>query len=168
MFFKEISSPIGLLRLWTNGTAVVRLDFCELSQKAVEPDFFRGDPEFQMKAVEVLNRAETELAEYFQGKRTVFTVPLAPEGTPFQRKVWEALRYIPFGETVSYGEIARRIGSPGAARAVGMANHRNPIPIFIPCHRVIGASGKLVGYSSGLERKSFLIGLEGPRIQGTF
>jgi methylated-DNA-[protein]-cysteine S-methyltransferase len=102
-----------------------------------------------------------ELEEYFAGERREFEVELAPSGTPFQLSVWRALRAIPYGETASYGEIAAAVGQPGAARAVGGANNRNPIAIVVPCHRVIGASGTLVGYGGGLDRKQRLLALEG-------
>ncbi len=101
-----------------------------------------------------------QLEEYFAGERRVFDLPLNPSGTPFQLRVWAALREIPYGEVRSYGDLAARIGSPGSARAVGLANGRNPIPVIVPCHRVIGASGALTGYGGGLERKQFLLGLE--------
>lgn len=111
-------------------------------------------------AFQLLEEAEKELMEYFSGNRQEFQVPLRPKGTEFQCRVWNALREIPYGKTATYGEIAARIGSPRASRAVGGANHENPLPIFIPCHRVIGADGKLVGYSDGLPRKEFLLALE--------
>ena len=101
-----------------------------------------------------------QLSEYFSGTRTEFDIPLAPKGTPFQQRVWQELYKIPYSETVSYGEIARRIGNPKAARAVGMANNKNPWLIVVPCHRVIGADGSLVGYGGGLSIKSFLLELE--------
>jgi methylated-DNA-[protein]-cysteine S-methyltransferase len=102
-----------------------------------------------------------QLAEYFAGKRRVFSLPLAPRGTPFQRSVWQALRQIPYGETVSYGELARRLGSTSGARAVGLANGANPLPIIVPCHRVIGADGSLTGFGGGLTIKRALLALEG-------
>jgi methylated-DNA-[protein]-cysteine S-methyltransferase len=105
-----------------------------------------------------------QLAEYFAGTRREFDLRLAPEGTPFERSVWEELRRIPFGETRSYGEIAQAIGRPGAARAVGRANGANPIPIVVPCHRVIGADGSLTGFGGGLEAKSRLLEIEGRRL----
>ena len=108
----------------------------------------------------LLLRGIGQLEEYFTGARKTFDLPLAPGGTPFQQAVWQALTAIPWGETRSYGQIAREIGRPGAARAVGMANHRNPLPILIPCHRVIGAGGRLVGYAGGLELKQALLRLE--------
>jgi O-6-methylguanine DNA methyltransferase len=104
-----------------------------------------------------LPETRRQLQEYFDGTRTTFDVPLAAQGTEFQQRVWKALCDIPWGETISYGELARRIGDPGASRAVGMANGRNPVSIIVPCHRVIGANGKLTGYGGGMERKAFLI-----------
>ena len=112
-------------------------------------------------ACPLLEEAARELDAYFQGRRRTFAVPLAPAGTPFQQRVWAELREIPFGATASYGEIAARIGNPRACRAVGMANHRNPIAILIPCHRVVGRSGSLVGYAGGLDIKRALLELEG-------
>jgi len=101
-----------------------------------------------------------QLTEYFAGERSTFELSLAPEGTPFQRKVWNALCQIPYGETISYGELARRIGQPSAARAVGLANGSNPLPIVVPCHRVIGADGSLTGFGGGIERKRWLLAHE--------
>jgi methylated-DNA-[protein]-cysteine S-methyltransferase len=102
----------------------------------------------------------TQLAEYFEGRRREFALPLAPEGTPFQLRVWNALLEIPYGETISYGEVAARIGDRSASRAVGLANGSNPLPIVIPCHRVIGSNGKLTGYGGGLPIKERLLALE--------
>ncbi len=112
----------------------------------------------------ILDLAERQLGEYFAGERTVFTVPLRPTGTPFQRAVWTALLTIPFGETRSYADIARQIGQPSAARAVGAANGRNPLSIFTPCHRVVGANGALTGFAGGLDAKAQLLALEGSRV----
>ncbi len=112
-------------------------------------------------SVPVLEQAARELEEYFAGERRDFTVPLAPEGTAFQRLVWAELRKIPYGTTATYGDIAARIGKSGAAMAVGQANSRNPIPILVPCHRVIGANGKLVGYTGGMHIKKTLLAVEG-------
>ena len=108
----------------------------------------------------VLEQAARELEKYFAGAMRAFTVPLSPEGTEFQKKVWEALCTIPYGETRSYGEIAAQIGNPKAYRAVGGANNKNPIMIFIPCHRVIGADGSLVGFGGGIDAKKFMLDLE--------
>jgi len=101
-----------------------------------------------------------QLAEYFAGERTLFDVPLVMAGTPFQLRVWRELENIPYGETISYGELARRVEQPSAARAVGLANGRNPISVIVPCHRVLGANGSLTGYGGGMERKETLLGLE--------
>ena len=142
-----IQSPVGQLTLLGTETALTRILF---------GDGWR-DTE---GSVPVLDQTARELEEYFAGARREFTVPLAPEGTEFQRKVWAALREIPYGATVTYGEIAARIGKPKAAVAVGQANGRNPIPIIIPCHRVVGAGGKLVGYTGGLHIKEALLAVE--------
>jgi methylated-DNA-[protein]-cysteine S-methyltransferase len=102
----------------------------------------------------------SQLEQYFAAQRTDFDVPLTLAGTPFQRSVWAALREIPYGETMSYSQLAERIGRPGAARAVGLANGRNPIGIIVPCHRVVGATGSLTGYGGGLSRKRYLLDFE--------
>ena len=123
-----------------------------------------GEEKFQEVCIEeeteTLQQAIKELREYIEGKRKIFDIPLKPQGTPFRRKVWEALSNIPYGETRSYKDIAQAIGSEKAYRAVGTANNKNPIPIFIPCHRVIGADGQLVGYRGGIEMKMKLLALE--------
>ncbi len=108
----------------------------------------------------LLKKAGEQLQEYLAGKRKFFELPFAPQGTEFQRNVWQALQDIPYGETRSYGEIAKNINNPKAYRAVGMSNNKNPLPIFIPCHRVVGANGKLVGYAGGLDIKAYLLNLE--------
>ena len=117
-------------------------------------------PDAVYMETELIRKAYNQLCEYLEGERKCFELPLSPDGTEFQKKVWNELMNIPYGETATYGEIAARIGNPGASRAVGNANNKNPIPIFIPCHRVIGASGKLVGYAYGLDMKRTLINLE--------
>ena len=108
----------------------------------------------------LLRQAKRELSEYFGGKRRRFELPLAPEGTPFQLSVWKAISAVEFGETSTYGELARRAGSPGSARAAGAATGRNPIGIIVPCHRIVGANGSLTGYAGGLDRKRALLALE--------
>jgi methylated-DNA-[protein]-cysteine S-methyltransferase len=108
----------------------------------------------------LLKEAGRQLVDYLAGKRKCIDLPLAPEGTAFQKTIWAALQQIPYGETRSYGEIAKSIGNPKAARAVGMANNKNPIALFIPCHRVIGANGKMVGYAGGLDTKEHLLKME--------
>lgn len=109
----------------------------------------------------VIEAASAQLREYFNGRRRSFDLPLDPAGTPFQKQVWHALRTIPYGQTRSYAQIARQIGRPSAARAVGAANGRNPLSIIVPCHRVIGSSGKLTGFAGGLKVKAQLLTLEG-------
>jgi methylated-DNA-[protein]-cysteine S-methyltransferase len=121
----------------------------------------QGYPRMVQRETALLACAKAQLLEYFQGKRRQFDLPLAPQGTPFRRKVWDALLTIPYGETITYWELAHRIGSPKAVRAVGQANHHNPLSIFIPCHRVVGANGSLTGYGGGLALKQFLLELEG-------
>ena len=108
----------------------------------------------------LLERAEGQIREYFDGRRQEFDLPLTFVGTDFQKKVWQALTEIPYGKTVTYGALAERIGCPGGARAVGAANHCNPLPILVPCHRVVGAGGNLTGYAGGMEMKKFLLELE--------
>jgi len=120
-------------------------------------------PAAEQAETALLKEAFRQLAEYLSGERKAFDLPLAPAGTPYQRKVWQALLKIPYGATASYKEVAAQTGNAKAARAVGMANNRNPIPIFIPCHRVIGADGSLVGYGCGLDIKRRLLELEGWR-----
>lgn len=119
-----------------------------------------------VKETPLLREAKRQLREYFAGSRSRFDLPLAPAGTLFQRRVWEELQKIPYGETISYGTLAARIGNPKAGRAVGMANHRNPIAIIIPCHRVIGADGSLTGYGGGLPLKEKLLALEAGKKEG--
>ena len=108
----------------------------------------------------LLERAEGQIREYFDGRRQEFDLPLTFVGTDFQKKVWQALTEIPYGKTVTYGALAERIGCPGGARAVGAANHCNPLPILVPCHRVVGVGGNLTGYAGGMEMKKFLLELE--------
>jgi methylated-DNA-[protein]-cysteine S-methyltransferase len=114
----------------------------------------------------IVRQAEQELREYFAGRRRTFTVKLDLEGTEFQRKAWQAMRKIPFGETISYGDQARKVGKPTAYRAVGSANGKNPIPIIVPCHRVLASDGSLGGYSLGLSMKRRLLALEGVSVAG--
>jgi methylated-DNA-[protein]-cysteine S-methyltransferase len=143
-------TKIGRIEIEENGEAITKIDYV---QKGIEEDS-------DVKETALLKEAIKQLNEYFDGKRSIFDLPLAPEGTEFQKKVWNALKEIPCGETKSYGEIAKIIGNEKASRAVGMANNKNPIMIVIPCHRVIGANGKLVGYAAGLEVKENLLSLE--------
>ena len=145
-----MDSPIGGLRLHVSAGLITAIGF------GAAPGETRHDDA-------VLDLAEQQLDEYFAGERTEFDLPLAQEGTEFQRKVWSELRRIPYGETASYGDIARRLGyEPVISRAVGAANGANPLPIVVPCHRVIGSDGSLTGYAGGLERKQILLNLEVP------
>jgi methylated-DNA-[protein]-cysteine S-methyltransferase len=148
-----IASPIGELLLLGDGHALRGL-YMQAGRKPV-----RVSDSWQA-ADKPFAEARKQLEQYFAGERTAFDLPLAAEGSEFERRVWRALEDIPYGETESYGEVAERIGAPGAARAVGLANGRNPISIVVPCHRVIGANGTLTGYGGGLERKRFLLELE--------
>ena len=157
-------SPVGpLLLAVTSDGAICRVAFIDdapelLDEPEIPNDWVCDDG--------ALRGVIAELDEYFAGDRREFTTPLAPEGTPFQMKVWEALRTIPYGTTASYGEIAAQVGKPTASRAVGAANGKNPIAVIVPCHRVIGANGSLTGYGGGLERKELLLGLEGSMFAG--
>ncbi len=164
-FADRIPTPLGVAWAVVDGRgALVRLDFEEgrgapSSREALEQSCARRGIAlaWSAKALRPLRRA---LERYFRGELQVFELPVAPEGSAFQRKVWRALQRVPYGATVSYGELARRIGRPGASRAVGRANATNPISVVIPCHRVIGADGTLTGYGGGLERKRKLLELE--------
>jgi len=142
-------TEIGKLGIVENGTAITHI-------------YFGGVIPEDINIVEtlLLKKANKELQEYFTGERKTFSLPLEPQGTEFQQKVWKALQEIPYGKTCSYKNIAENIGNIKASRAVGMANNKNPIPILIPCHRVIGANGKLVGYAGGLELKEKLLETE--------
>ena len=142
-------SPVGALTILAGENGIQAIKFGE-DEKVKSTG----------KASEMTRRAVKELEEYFQGKRKEFTVPCVPEGTDFQKRVWEALTRIPYGVTRTYKEIAVEIGNSRASRAVGMANNKNPVPIIIPCHRVIGSDGKLTGYAGGLGVKEFLLNLE--------
>jgi methylated-DNA-[protein]-cysteine S-methyltransferase len=150
--FSEYESPVGPLLLSGDARALTGLGFIRESTR-IPPGWVRDDERFA--------RERKQLDEYFAGERSEFDFPMRLEGSAFERDVWQALEEIPYGTTVTYGEIAERIGRPGRARAVGAANGRNPIAIVVPCHRVIGAGGKLTGYGGGLERKRELLVLEG-------
>jgi methylated-DNA-[protein]-cysteine S-methyltransferase len=153
LLYDTIDSPIGTLLLVGDGHALHRVDM----QQGRRPT--RIDPSWQ-RDPEALADAATQLSEYFAGSRRAFELDLSMAGNPFERRVWDELVEIPYGETASYGEIAQRVGAASAARAVGLANGRNPIAVIVPCHRVIGADGSLTGYGGGLERKRFLLDLE--------
>ena len=154
-FYSTFESPIGPLLLMSDGRSLIGLHTdSDKHRPAMRPDWIRdeaGAPFAEVKA---------QLRAYFEGRLTKFDLPLAPQGTEFQLRVWRELRGIPYGETISYAELARRIGQPQASRAVGHANARNPISIIVPCHRVIGADNSLTGYAGGLERKRKLLAHE--------
>lgn len=149
-YVSQYTSPIGPLWLLSNGEALTGLYFA--------PHPGRGGA-----ALPLHRQAAAELTAYFQKELRAFTLPICLEGTDFRKKVWQALTQIPYGETITYGELAARVGDAKASRAVGQANHFNPISIIVPCHRVVGAGGKLTGYGGGIEKKIFLLQLEGAR-----
>lgn len=151
-----VQTPIGRLGLVAEENGLTNIYFEHESLP----------PGLELRETELLMAAGRQLTEYFSGQRRVFDLPLAPAGTEFQRKVWQALCRIPYGETVSYQAVARAIGNEKAVRAVGQANHKNPIPIIIPCHRVIGANGDLVGYGGGLKIKETLLAMEKAYLKG--
>ncbi len=153
-----MDSPIGPLTLTADDGMLSGL-YMEISRYPLSPEQ-AGEPD-----PTAFDEPVRQLAEYFAGELTEFDLELTLAGTPFQQRVWTALREIPYGETESYGELAQRIGSPTGARAVGLANGRNPISIIVPCHRVIGSSGSLTGYGGGIERKQFLLEFE-QRVSG--
>jgi methylated-DNA-[protein]-cysteine S-methyltransferase len=153
MIYTTIESPIGELLLVGDGERLHRLSMQGGRRPvAIDLRWRRDDDAF--------GEVRAQLSEYFDGQRREFDVPLALDGNPFELRVWEELCQVPYGETVSYGKIAREIGAPSAARAVGLANGRNPVAVIVPCHRVIGADGSLTGYGGGLERKRLLLDLE--------
>ncbi len=153
-FYTYVETPVGALMLAGCPDHGLRHIAFQSGKGAMAPE-----PEWK-ESKAPFREASRQLAEYFRGRRTRFDLRLNPEGTPFQRAVWNALADIPFGETRSYGDVARAVGRPRAVRAVGLANGRNPLPIVVPCHRVIGRTGKLVGYGGGLRVKQALLDLE--------
>jgi len=154
MLHAHMDSPVGPLLLAADDDALHLIEF-----DSPRHPFTRGS-DWREGDNAVLRDTRRQLGEYFAGTRRDFDLPLAPRGTEFQRDVWLALRRIPYGETISYAQLATRIGKPSAMRAVGAANGRNPLPIVVPCHRVIGADGSLTGFGGGLPTKQFLLSLE--------
>lgn len=153
IWFAELNSPIGKLTLESDGEALTHVRLPE--------ENWQPDPAVQrVRKPELFKDAAAQLGAYFRGEKVDFDLPLNPRGTPFQNKVWNLLREIPSGQTITYAELARRTGNPKASRAVGAANGKNPLPIIVPCHRVIGSNGKLTGFAGGLEAKKALLELE--------
>src|SRR5688572_3243100 len=148
MLTTYVTSPIGTLALTSNGSALTRL-------LMVDDEGIAADAPGELDTI--LATAREQLDAYFDMRLTQFDLPLEAGGTEFQQRVWESLRTIPFGETISYAELARRVGNPKAVRAVGAANGRNPLMIIVPCHRVIGADGSLTGFGGGIDRKRWLL-----------
>lgn len=153
--YTQIESPIGPLTLTSNGKALTAIWFATPKHEGMLKNLSHWRRDYAHFA-----EATQQLGEYFAGKRQSFTLAMAPEGTAFQQQVWMALREIPYGETISYGALARSIGNEKAVRAVGLANGRNPLAPIVPCHRVIGADGSMTGYAGGLDRKRWLLALE--------
>ena len=148
MHYAVMNSPMGPLTVASTEKGIASIQFGNTL------------PEGVVAEPSVIHETVEQLSEYFEGKRTQFELPLDVEGTDFQKSVWNELQRIPYGETRSYGEIAKAIGRPGAARAVGMANHENPLAVVIPCHRVVGSNGSLTGYAGGLHLKAQLLSIE--------
>lgn len=155
LFYKDMKSPVGKLKLVASSNALVAVLWEQGRPNRVKLDEMKFDPRHR-----VLIETERQLTEYFSGTRTEFDLPLQPEGSEFQKKVWQALREIPFGKTRSYLDLAKALGSAKAVRAVGAANGKNPLSIVVPCHRVIGSDGSLTGFAGGLEAKANLLALE--------
>ena len=161
-YYDIIATPIGRLFVGGSARGLHRIDFIDDHRDGASRVALleRESGEPAERDSEAAAFATAQLSEYFAGERSEFDLPLHPVGTDFQLRVWEALLDVPYGETVSYGEIAEAIGNPGGSRAVGAANGRNPISIVAPCHRIIGANGSLTGYGGGLDRKAWLLNLE--------
>ncbi|HEY1231867.1 MAG TPA: methylated-DNA--[protein]-cysteine S-methyltransferase [Candidatus Binatia bacterium] len=155
LYYKEIASPVGKLKLIASAHALVAVLW-----ESEGPDRVKLDAPMLAPEHPILIETERQLAEYFTGARTQFDLRIEPHGSEFQKKVWDALRKIPFGQTRSYLELAKALGSPAASRAVGFANGKNPLSIIVPCHRIIGSDGSLTGFAGGLETKAALLALE--------
>lgn len=158
-------TPLGtMLAAVDEAGALLLLHFGEVDSGAELAERIGAGGDDVVWSDERCGAVRAQVDEYFRGDRTEFDLPLAARGTPFQRRVWDQLRAIPYGRTLSYGELARRVGRPGAARAVGRANALNPIGVVVPCHRVVGSDGALTGYAGGMERKERLLALEGAQL----
>lgn len=155
MFTDYMSSPLGLIEIKASDVGITQVIFCGDDLKSA------------INSNETTDACKLQLIEYFDGSRKAFNLPLDQNGTQFQQSIWHCLTYIPFGQTMSYGEIAHKINNPKSVRAVGGANGRNPISIIVPCHRVIGATGTLTGYAGGIERKLWLLKHEGIAVKNS-
>lgn len=158
--FRNIDSPVGPLLLAASDDALVAIEFRQNRHPV------KRNADWQQGDNAMLRETQRQLQSYFEGQARRFDLPLAPNGTPFQQQVWATLAQIPYGVTWSYGELAQHLGKPAAVRTVGAANGRNPIPIVLPCHRVIGADGSLTGFGGGLPTKAFLLRHEGALPEG--
>lgn len=145
-----LKTPVGWLAITTSETALQKIDFLKTKPRQSA----------STKQPSILKKTTKQLEEFFQGQRKVFDLDLDLKGTDFQKKVWKALMKVPFGKTLSYKDIAKKVGNDKASRAIGMANNKNPIPLVIPCHRILGSNGKLVGYAPGVDKKEWLLNLE--------
>jgi methylated-DNA-[protein]-cysteine S-methyltransferase len=154
--YARYESPLGPIIAIANDEGIWSIDFVKAKYAKRIGDDWVEDPKHPPLA-----ECFRQLAEYFAGKRREFDLPLAPRGTSFQERVWREIARVPYGETISYGELAKRAGAPGQARAAGAATGRNPVGVVIPCHRIVGADGSLTGYAGGLDRKQQLLELEG-------
>ncbi|PKI16429.1 methylated-DNA--[protein]-cysteine S-methyltransferase [Colwellia sp. 12G3] len=162
MFIDYLDTPLGLFEFMATEQGICQAIFCGDKPSG---DKASGDQKAQSKVNDITVQCKKQLTEYFAGQRQVFTVPLDPQGTPFQQTVWDCLAKIPFGTVKSYGEIAKMINKPKASQAIGGANGRNPITLIVPCHRVIGGDGSLTGYAGGIERKLWLLNHEGAKLK---
>ncbi len=150
--YEYLPTPLGLLEIAASEQGLVAVAFCDKPRQLIKPQ-------------RITQQAKQQLLAYFNQELTVFNLPLAAEGTAFQQQVWQALTTIPYGQTASYGEIAKAINNPKGVRAVGLANGKNPIAIIVPCHRIIGANGTLTGYAGGLDKKAWLLAHEGAKFR---
>ena len=159
--YARYESPLGMVIAIAGPDGIISIDFVDAKYaKRIEPDWVEDADH------PALRECFGQLREYFAGKRREFDLPLSPRGTSFQERVWQEIARVPYGKTISYGELAKRVGAPGQARAAGAATGRNPVGVVIPCHRIVGADGSLTGYAGGLERKTRLLELEGV-LEGT-
>ena len=159
-YIKYVKTKLGQIGIIEKDNKIVKIIFVNKNEDEKNKNSSNNNENCQEKDTNLLLEAKKQLEEYFEGKRKKFDLPLKQAGTEFQKKVWKALKEIPYGKTRTYKEVAKMVGNEKASRAVGMANNKNNIPIIVPCHRVIGSDGKLVGYALGLDMKRYLLDLE--------